>query len=469
MVGSQSVLGVRLYQKFQASNPITNLMSRTSLTRKVGQVAFRAAAKITGLAINAPGASFIHGQFQLASLRLACPDILKIPTEGISIGGGIMVRSVPFDELETEAKPHFNHVRLLEITGTKTGLHAYIGVHSLILYKGRPTCIGGCRIRNDYKSLGEAQRDVLRLSEAMANKNATADVMLGGGKCDIMADPKADNIMEILADFGQALEYLQVIFTGQDMNHSKEMATLLSLISPHGIVGVEEYSMRGIEPTPPTAKGVFEGIKGAAKVNGYKLNSLRVSLQGLGGVGANLVPYLVEAGVKLTVTDVRPEARQAIREKYGDSVTVLDNPEDIYSVPADLFSTSAKEDVLNDATIPLIHKAGVKMIVGAANNPLRDKELHGKLLQKLGIFFYSDFVVNSGGLIGVASGALNYDPMVRVARIGEATERLHELMVERNLTGPKAGEELVRETLASWNRMVNQNGEIVWIGPDYQG
>lgn len=448
------VVSARIAERFQARSPITNLLARTRLTSMVGRECFQLAESLS------PRGGCLADQFHQAQLRLAAPNILAIPEHWTNIGGGIRVRKVAAEELGEVSKPYFDHVRLLEIVGENSGLHAYIAVHSLMEVNGRLWCIGGTRMRCDYQTPDHALRDVLRLSRAMTYKCAAADIPIGGGKCDITCDPNSPKKDAILKDFGKALEYLKVIFTGQDMNISSANARLMGLVAPHGIVGPSDIAMRGLPPTPPTAKGVFVAIKKAAELNGIPLNELTVALQGLGGVGANLVPYLIEAGVKVTATDVSAVAREAVRDKFGDKITVLDNPDDIYKVKAQLFSCSAREDVLNDVTIPLLAQSGVKMLVGAANNPLTDDVKHAKMLQEFGIFYYRDFVVNGGGLMAVASGVMGYDPMIKVEGIAGSVERLHQLMLSGK-TGHEAGEIFAGERLAQWKRFTSQG----WQNP----
>ncbi len=439
----------RVRRGFQLHSPVTGLLGRDIDAASLGRKAFMAAARRSE-ALGLP--QFAVDQFHQASLRLTAPDITAIPVQGIDIGMGITIKRIMPDKLGSVSRPYWDHVRLFEITGERSGLHAYIGIHSLMKVNGRLWAIGGTRMRGDYETPDHALRDVLRLARAMTYKCAAADIPVGGGKCDITYDPKSPNKAAVLADFAKALEFLKVIFTGQDMNISPEDAILMGSIAQHSIIGPSDISMGGIPPTPPTAKGVFIAIKKAAELHGIPMGELIVALQGLGGVGSNLVPYLVEAGARVIATDVSPKARRAIADRFSGKVGVLDDPEGIYDVEAHVFSCSAREDVLNDDTIPRIVKAGVKIVAGAANNPLKDDVRHAQQLRDAGVWYYRDYVVNGGGLMGVASGVMQFDPMVKVEGIAQSVARLHELMAS-GLTGHDAGERFAEERLAQWRRL----------------
>src|SRR5690606_36174093 len=53
---------------------------------------------------------------------------------------------------------------------------------------------------------------------------------------------------------------------------------------------------------------------------------------------------------------------------------------------------------LNDETIPQLKAA---IIAGGANNQLQNEERHGDMVQKRGILYAPDYVINAGGLINV--------------------------------------------------------------------
>ena len=83
-------------------------------------------------------------------------------------------------------KPAFaGHESVHHFFDAKTGLRAIIAVHST----ARGPAAGGCRMWN-YATADDAFVDALRLSEGMSNKNAMADLPLGGGKAVIWGNAK---------------------------------------------------------------------------------------------------------------------------------------------------------------------------------------------------------------------------------------------------------------------------------------
>ncbi len=150
------------------------------------------------------------------------------------------------------------------------------------------------------------------------------------------------------------------------------------------------------DPSPVTAFGVFSGIRASVreKYGEDSVNGLRVAVQGLGHVGYNLCRYLAEDGARLVITDI-DEARVGRAAKDFDAEVV--EPDEIYGVEAQVFAPCALGAVINDDTLP---RFGFDIIAGAANNQLAE-ERHGVELEKRGILYAPDYVINAGGLINV--------------------------------------------------------------------
>ena len=60
---------------------------------------------------------------------------------------------------------------------------------------------------------------------------------------------------------------------------------------------------------------------------------------------------------------------------------------------------------INDETI---HKLQVKIIAGAANNQLANENIHGAMLQKRGIVYAPDFLINAVVIINVLAEIEGY-------------------------------------------------------------
>ena len=145
------------------------------------------------------------------------------------------------------------------------------------------------------------------------------------------------------------------------------------------------------------------------------------------------------------VSDVDQQKVATVVREFG---AVAVDPEEIYSVSADIFSPCALGGILNDETIPQLK---VEMVVGGANNQLLE-DRHGDALAKRNILYAPDYAANAGGIINGAIELLGwdrdfvlskvdkiYDTMLRIYAIAErdgiptyrAADRLAEQRLER--------------------------------------
>src|ERR1700689_5864992 len=95
------------------------------------------------------------------------------------------------------------HEQVVFCQDTQTGLRAIIGIYSPALAPG----LGGTRFY-PYASEGEALADVLRLSKAMAYKNALAGLDYGGGKAVIIGVPARIKTEALLRAYGRFVAWL---------------------------------------------------------------------------------------------------------------------------------------------------------------------------------------------------------------------------------------------------------------------
>jgi len=146
--------------------------------------------------------------------------------------------------------------------------------------------------------------------------------------------------------------------------------------------------------SPATAFGIVESMKiGAKKVFGSEsLNGLKVSVQGLGKVGSEVVKLLDKLGAKVIVCDISDEHVNKISKEYDVKVV---EPDKIYEENADIFSPNALGGILNFDTLK---KLKVKLVAGGANNQL-ESETVGDELHRKGILYLPDYVVNSVGTV----------------------------------------------------------------------
>ena len=167
-------------------------------------------------------------------------------------------------------------------------------------------------------------------------------------------------------------------------------------------------------PSEMTARGVIAAIETALP---KPLEGARVAMQGVGHVGAAMVPMLLERGVAgLVVADTSAKRCSELAACFGDpalSARVVE-PEDtsILSEPCDVLVPNALGGVLGPKTIPQLR---AQVVCGAANNPLEDDVRDARALRDRGILYVPDFVANRMGIVWCANedaGSLPDDPAI---------------------------------------------------------
>ena len=311
-----------------------------------------------------------------------------------------------------EYMERYGHEQLAVWSEPEVGLKAFIAIHDTTL---GPAC-GGLRIWR-HPTEEEAMLDVLRLSRAMTYKSAVAGIPFGGGKGLIWADPHKDKSEAMLRAFGQFVDSLggryvateDVGMTARDVEHvAQETSHVVGLPISMGGSG---------EPSSQTGYGVYLGMKACAKAvwGSDSLEGRVVAIQGFGGVGSHTARHLAKEGARLFVADVHDGALAQAREMGA----VIVDPEDVYDTQCDIFSPCALGGVLNSDTIPRLKCA---IIAGGANNQLREEQ-DGVEVQRRGILYAPDFVVNAGGIINVSC---EVEGVYREERAREITERIYE-------------------------------------------
>lgn len=309
----------------------------------------------------------------------------------------------------------YGYEQLALFTDPAAGLKAIVAIHDTTL---GPAC-GGVRIW-PYATEAEALQDALRLSRAMTYKSATADLVLGGGKGVIIADPYGGQKSEVLLRaYGRAVDALggryitttDVGSTGRDLEYiSQETDYVVGLPRSRGGSG---------DTSIMTGLGVYMGMKACAKEawGSDSLRGKRVAMQGFGKVAYQTAQHLLQEDAQIVATDVHPEALEKARGLGIKTVA----PEQIYMVDSDLFSPCALGGTLNGDTIP---RLTCRIVAGGANNQLLT-DAAGEELHRRGILYAPDYVINAGGVINVsAEVGMDYSP--DLAR--EKTERIYEIM-----------------------------------------
>ena len=320
-------------------------------------------------------------------------------------------------------EPDFDdHEQVLFVRDAASGLTGIIAIHSTHL----GPAAGGTRFWH-YADPAASIRDALRLSRGMSYKNAMAGLPAGGGKAVILADENRTKTPAMLAAFARAIEGLggQYI-TAQDVGMSQDDMVALRETTQHvaGLPG------QGGDPGPYTARGIYLGIKAAAKraFGTDDLKGVRIAVQGVGSVGGGTARYLAAEGAELTLGDMNAERAAALAEELGAKTAKAD---EILFVESDIVSPNALGAILTSESIARLN---TKVVAGGANNQLATGS-EGKLLQERGILYAPDYVINAGGIINVLRHIDNAGDDEINARIDRIPHRLESVWQESSETG----------------------------------
>ncbi|MBV9205616.1 MAG: Glu/Leu/Phe/Val dehydrogenase [Actinobacteria bacterium] len=293
-----------------------------------------------------------------------------------------------------------------------TGLKAIIGIYSTAL----GPALGGTRFY-PYDSEDEALADVLRLSEAMAYKNALAGLDHGGGKAVIIGDPAQLKTEPLLRAYGRFIaslggRYVTACDVGtysEDMDViARETRYVTGRTTAHGGAG---------DSSVLTALGVMHGMRAAAR-HAWGTTSLRgrvVGVEGVGKVGHRLVGHLLEAEADVVICDVSAAATEAVRARHPQ-VRAVDGIDALVAEKLDILAPCALGGTLTDHTV---NSLTARIVCGAANNQLAHPGIE-KLLADRDILYAPDYVVNSGGVIQVADELAGFN----FERARAATEQI---------------------------------------------
>ncbi|MCM2269002.1 MAG: Glu/Leu/Phe/Val dehydrogenase family protein, partial [Thermoanaerobaculia bacterium] len=170
-----------------------------------------------------------------------------------------------------------------------------------------------------------------------------------------------------------------------------------------------------------------------------------VAIQGLGSVGSYLAGYLAEEGAKVFGCDIDAESCARASDRHGVEIVP---PHEIFDVEADVFSPCALGAILHPESIARLR---VSIVAGGANNQLAEPARDGDELDRRGILYAPDFVINAGGLINVYAELNGYDrrrAMRLAGRIYGTTLELFELARREKVPTWVAGDRLAERRIA---------------------
>ncbi len=340
----------------------------------------------------------------------------------------------------------YDYEQLVLCQDQTSGLKAIICIHDTTL----GPALGGTRMWN-YDCEEDAILDALRLARGMTYKNAAAGLNLGGGKTVIIGDSRTQKSEELFRAFGRYVQSLNGRYiTAEDVGTTVQDMDWVHLETKH-VTGVSASSGASGDPSPMTARGVWRGMKAAAKeaYGSDSLNGKTIAIQGLGHVGYYLAKHLHEEGARLIVTDIQDDVIKRVVDEIGATVVGC---EEIFGVQADIFAPCAMGAVINDETIPQFK---FKIIAGAANNVLKE-ERHGDRLHELGIIYAPDYVINAGGVINVADELEGYNyerALAKVEMVYDNVARVIEIASRDKIPTYKAADRMAEERIEKIGRV----------------
>ncbi len=293
----------------------------------------------------------------------------------------------------------------------------------------------------------EALEDCLRLARGMTYKYAAAGVNMGGGKAVIIGDPKRRDREPVFRALGKFINRLGgKYWTGEDVGTTLEDMEFIRMETEY-VITLPTYLGGAGAISPLTAYGAIRALQACAvKVwNSESLEGRKIAVQGLGNVGSSLVEQLHGLGARLVVTDIDPEKVQAMVEQFGVEAV---EPEAIYDTECDVYAPAALGATINDRTIDRLK---CKIVCGPANNQLQEWT-HGDLLEKKGIVYAPDYIVNAGGTIydtdRLGVGGVSHERgKAKVSRIYQNMERVFQIAARDKIPTYKAADKMAEERL----------------------
>jgi glutamate dehydrogenase/leucine dehydrogenase len=337
------------------------------------------------------------------------------------------------------------HEDIVVVRRARSGLRAIIAVHSTLLGPS----LGGARFY-PYEDEAVALEDVLRLSRAMTEKAALADLAQGGGKAVIIGNPSLVKTPDLLHDFAAAVNSLDGRYiTAEDVGTTEDDMDLLRQTTPF-VAGTARSRGGSGDPSSATALGVVLAMEAAANHRwGDDLEGKTVCVVGAGKVGMEVIRLLVQRRAIVIAADVNHDKAEAAA--CAGAARLID-PSDAVEASADTLCPCALGGLLTEDAVPELHYA---IIVGAANNQLASARVADSLAAA-GILYVPDFLANAGGIINIAEEAHGYDQARAVKAVGQIRDTATLVLQSadaRCITPLAAAEGLVAKRLADASRL----------------
>jgi leucine dehydrogenase len=325
----------------------------------------------------------------------------------------------------------------------ESGSWIFICLHSTL----RGPAGGGTRMKV-YGTAAEGLQDAMRLSGAMTRKLAVAGLPFGGGKA-VIAVPEIPTGEERRALF---LRYADLVAslggtyrTSSDMNTGEADMDVVWERTEY-VFGRSVAAGGSGSPAPPTAIGVFHGIRAslAHLFGSDDLMGRSVVIQGAGGVGSVLAERLADAGAAVLVADIDASRAELVAARVGGASLRAD---EVFDNECDVYAPCAVGGTLSVETVPRLR---CRIVAGSANNQLAEPEA-GELLRERGILYAPDYVINVGGAVAIVAieqlGWSEGEVQAALAGIGQTLREVFERADAQGISTAAAADLLADERL----------------------
>jgi leucine dehydrogenase len=264
----------------------------------------------------------------------------------------------------------------------------------------------------------------------MSYKNALAGLPFGGAKAVLRRPADGFDRTALFTAFGAAIERLDGRYvTAEDVGTTMADMEAVARMTRHVAGRTRGAGQAGGDPSPWTARGVFEAMRaGARLVLGSGLEGRTVAVQGLGHVGSDLCRRLAEAGARLVIADIDARRCTHLAAELDARIAQIG---EIALADADVFAPCALGGVLTRKTIAAMK---ARLVCGAANNQLAGVEAAAALLERR-IAYVPDYVANAGGITSVAAEYLGEDLANVAERVGRIGPRVTAILEEAFRSG----------------------------------
>ena len=251
----------------------------------------------------------------------------------------------------------------------------------------------------------------------MTLKNSICGINFGGGKATLnLSGVKKSS--ELYKSYAEVVDSLKGTYlTAGDVGTFKEDLIQCSKVTKH-VYGIN------VETSEPTSKGIFNAIKTTYNfiTGSFDITGMHVAISGVGKVGGKLAMLLFNEGVKITAASINQDTIDQLKKEI--SLTEV-NPENLFKTKCDIVSPCALGKAINSTSKNYLRCSA---IVGAANNQLDNPQIADWLLKNK-IIYSPDYLVNSGGVIAIAS-EINGTENSLGEQLDKISDRLTPVLIE---------------------------------------